>query len=143
MLVTIAARITPVAESNCLQASQPGGHQAETDFERGEIAEAVREFPALPRGEGVSQAEQRGEGEIALVAEIEPLLHEKIKAVEIKNRGEGVESLDDKAGVADFLIRGHGRLEISPMALRQYHLTASDIGGSSLSNSAAEHQRMS
>ena len=97
----------------------------------------------LPRGDGIGQAEPGRQKEVAPVAKIEPVAHEKVEVIEKKNRGEGVESSDRVADEAGFLFRGHGRLEISSMALRQYHLTAPDIGGSSLSNSSAEHQRMS
>ena len=120
-------------------------HDAEPEFERGEITVAPREPPALPGTKRVNQSEQRGEGEVVLVTETKPRLHEKVEVVEKKHRGEGTHSLDGVTGgfEAEPFVNRHGWLEISRMALRQYHLTASDIGGCSLSNSSAEHQRMS
>ena len=71
--------------------------------------------------------------------------HEKVDVVGIKSHGEGAHAFDGETnGLELTAFPGtHIQLEISPMAVRQYHFTASNIGGCNLSNSSAEHQRMS
>ena len=76
------------------------------------------------------------------VIETELVAEEKIEVVEINHHREGVDALDGVAGGAKFFGRIHAR-EISSIAWRQYHFTASDIGGESFSKSSERHQRMS
>ena len=142
MLATQAVTISAATAVQQQAGGQPGGHQAKAEFQRVEIAETRGEFAGLPGGNSVNQADQRREQEILAVVEAELVAEEEIEVIEINHHREGVDALDGVTGGAEFLGRGH-RAEISSMALRQYHFTASVIGGVSLSKSAALHQRMS
>src|ERR1700679_1634959 len=56
-----------------------------------------------PGGQGINQAQQRSELKILAVAETKLCPHQEIEVIEIKNRGEGVQSLDAVAGDLGFL----------------------------------------
>ena len=124
---------------------QRSDHHAEADLERVEIAAPLPKPAALPCGKDINQAIERRKREIIPAIEAELVPHEKIDVIGIKRHREGTQSFHGETkGFELAAARGHDALlEISRMAARQYHFTASDIGGSSLSKSAAEHQRMS
>ena len=90
----------------------PGGQDAKADFQRGEMAAALREFPRLPRRDNINQAHGRGEFEVLPVVEAEPIMEEEVEVVEINHHREGVDALDGVAGGAEFSRSGH-HLEIS------------------------------
>ena len=113
------------------------GHDAQTELERGEVAAALAELSAPPRGERINEAEQRGDGEPGLVIEAELVVQQKIDVGEIQDGAEGVEAFDRVAENLVLAAGVHGWREISVMAVRQYHFTASVIGGVSRSSSAA------
>ena len=124
---------------------QRGNHHPEADLERVEIAASLAETAPLPRGKHINEAVQRGKGEVVPAIEAELAPHEKIDVIGIKRHREGAQSFHGETNGFELAAAPghHVRLEISRIAARQYHFTASDIGGSSLSKSAAEHQRMS
>src|ERR1700677_151990 len=119
------------------------GHGRIADFEGGTIAATLCEFPCLRGEEGIDESERGRQREIALVVKAEVIPHQEVEVIEIENGREGIQSLEREAGEFDDLSRGHRAAETSAMAVRQYHFTASDIGGCNLSKSASEHQRMS
>ena len=131
------ASTRPTAELKCQPAASASNHQAEADLERVEVAAPLAEAPALPRGKDVNQAVQGGEGKVVLAGEPKLVPHQKINVVGIKRHGEGTCPSDDETdGLESTAFPDvHSRLEISPMAARQYHFTASDIGGCSMSKS--------
>ena len=139
------ASTRPMAESNHQPPASARIISAEAEFERVEIAAPLSEPSALQRSNDINQADQRGKSEIVPAVESKPVPHEKINVVGKKRHREGRHAFNgETCGLKLAAFRtGHIRLEISRMAARQYHFTASDIGGCSLSNSAAEHQRMS
>ena len=96
----MAVRIWPahLTEWNSKPAASETAMTRKPDFERGEIAAALREFPGLPGGERVNEAEQRGEREIALVAKAKFVAHQKVEVIEIKNRREGIHPFDRETG---------------------------------------------
>src|ERR1700722_5827406 len=123
--------------------NQREGHEDIARFQRGKIAAALGKLPGLPGGQGVKKSQGRRQCEVALVAKAKLIAHQEVEVIEIKNRPKGIQSFERENSEFDFLARGHRNPETSSMALRQYHFTASDIGGCSLSKSPAEHQRMS
>src|SRR6185437_3101690 len=115
--------------------------QAEkADLQTQHAAKTRGELAALPRGEDVDEARQRRDPEIAAIAKAEVIAQKKEQVVEIIRSRQRVQTREREITNLELAMRHR---KISAMAWRQYHFTASVMAGCSLSNSPAEHQRMS
>ena len=61
-------------------------HDDETELKRGEVAEALGKFPALPGQDCIHGPIQRCQHEVGFVAKAELCLHEEVDVVEIEDR---------------------------------------------------------
>src|SRR5215469_13894250 len=111
---------------------QENRHRGKARVQRREIAASLGKLSCLPRGNRIHQAEHGCQREVVPVSVAEVIAHQEVEVVEIENRPEGVQSFERKTAELDNLARGHCNTETSSIALRQYHFTASDIGGCSV-----------